>query len=135
ISRTRCAVTIPGTVGMEDPGRSRWPRTRYRRGMRANRRPRASRALLTLVFGLALLGPGAAGRAAFDEDASTSLARGPVVGLGQGLIHERARSLFAPFGKRDDRERPGLALPGLLAAAVATASMVVAGRPAAHAGG
>jgi hypothetical protein len=85
--------------------------------MRANRRPRASRALLTLVFGLALLGPGAAGRAAFDQDASTSLAAGPVVGLGQGLIRERARSLFAPFGKRDDPERPGLALPGLLAAA------------------
>jgi hypothetical protein len=102
--------------------------------MRANRRPRASRALLTLVFGLALLGPGAAGRAAFDEDASTSLAAGPVVGLGQGLIRERARSLFAPFGKRDDPERPGLALPGLLAAAAA-ASMVVAGRLASRAGG
>ena len=103
--------------------------------MRANRRPWASRALLTLVFGLALLGPGAAGRAAFDEDASTSLAAGPVVGLGQGLIHERARSLFAPFGKRDDPGRPGLALPGLLAAAVVAASMVVAGRLARRAGG
>jgi hypothetical protein len=103
--------------------------------MRANRRPRASRALLALVFWLAVLGPGAAGRPAAGGEVPTSLAADPVVGLGQGLLHERARSLVAPFGKRDDRERPGLALPGLLAAAVATASMVVAGRLAGRAGG
>jgi hypothetical protein len=101
----------------------------------ANRRPRASRALLALVFGLALLGPGATGRAAAGTDATTSLAAGPVVGLGQALLGERARSLVAPFGKRDERERPGLTLPGLLALAVAAASMVVAGRLAAGAGG
>jgi hypothetical protein len=101
----------------------------------ANRRPRASRALLALVFSLALLGPGTTGRAAAGADASTSLAAGPVVGFGQALLQERARSPVAPFGKRDERERPGLTLPGLLALAVATASMVVAGRRAGGAGG
>jgi hypothetical protein len=100
----------------------------------ANRRPRASRALLALVFGLALLGPGT-GRAAAGTDAPTSLAAGPVVGLGQALLGERARSLVAPPGKRDERERPGLTLPGRLALALAAASMVVAGRLAAGAGG
>jgi hypothetical protein len=103
--------------------------------MRANRRPRASRALLALAFCLALLGPGTTGRAVAGPDASTSLAAGPVVGLGQALLQERGRSPAAPFGKRDERERPGLTLPGLLALAVAAASMVVAGRLAAGAGG
>jgi hypothetical protein len=101
----------------------------------ANRRPRASRALLALVLCLTLVGPGTTGRAAAGPDPSTSLAAGPVVGLGQALLGERARSPVAPFGKRDERERPGLTLPGLLALAVSTASMVVAGRLAAGAGG
>jgi hypothetical protein len=67
--------------------------------MHANRRPRAARAFLALVFCLALLGdhPG--------------------------------HSLVTP-GKRDDRERPGPALPGVLVTAVAAAASVVAGRRA-----
>jgi hypothetical protein len=104
--------------------------------MSANRRPQASRALLALVFGLALLGPGAAGGATAGADASTSLTAGPAVGLQQGLLHERTgRSLVAPWGKRDERERPGLALPGLLAVVVTTVSMIVGGRRAARRGG
>jgi hypothetical protein len=104
--------------------------------MSANRRPRAARALLALALCLALLGPGAAVRAAAGADASASLTAGPAVGLQQGLLHERTgRSLVAPWGKRDDRERPGLALPGVLAVVVATVSMVVAGRRAARHGG
>jgi hypothetical protein len=104
--------------------------------MHANRRPRASRALLGLVLGLALLGPGAAGGPATGPPGSGALTAGPAVGLEQGLLHARTgRPLVAPWGKRDDRERPGPALPGLLAVVVVTASTVLAGRRAAGAGG
>jgi hypothetical protein len=47
--------------------------------MDATRRPRASRALLALVFVLALLGPGAAGRASAAAEATGSLGAGPAL--------------------------------------------------------
>jgi hypothetical protein len=98
--------------------------------MDANRR-RVARALLALLFGLALVGPGAAGRPAAAADAAASLAAGPALGLEQGLAQEQAdRSLVAPGAKRDDRQRPGPALPGLLVAAVAAASTIAATRAA-----
>jgi hypothetical protein len=98
--------------------------------MNANRRPRASRALLALVFCLALLGPGAAGRTANGADAPRSLLAGPAAGSEHGLLGDRtARSPVAPGAKRDDRERPGPALLGVVAATVAAAWTVVAGRP------
>jgi hypothetical protein len=104
--------------------------------MHANRRPRATRAFLTLVCSIALLGPGAAGRAAGGADASASLTAGPAAGPEQGLLRDLSgQSLAAPGGKRDDRERPGLSLLGLLATVVAAAATVVAGRLAAGAGG
>jgi hypothetical protein len=97
--------------------------------MHAIRRRRASRALLALVFCLALLGPGAAGRAAAGADAPGSPVAGPAAGPGQGLVSDRpGRSLAAPGGKRDDRDRPDPALPGVLAAAVATAGALAAAR-------
>jgi hypothetical protein len=100
--------------------------------MHANRRPRASRAFLALVFCLALLGPGGADRATGGAEGSTSLTSGPAAGPEQGLLRDLpGQSLVAPGGKRDDRERPGPALLGLAAAAVAAAGTVVAGRLAA----
>jgi hypothetical protein len=97
--------------------------------MQAIRWPRASRALLALMFCVALLGPGAAGRATAGATASGSLVTGPAAGLGQGLLSDRpGRSLVAPGGLRDDRERPGPALPGALAAAVAVAGALAAAR-------
>jgi hypothetical protein len=103
--------------------------------MQANRRPRASRALLALVFCLALLGPGAAGRAAGGADTSTSLTATPAAGPEQGLLRDLpGQSLVASGSRRDDRERHGLALLGLLATGVAAAWTVVTGRPAVGAG-
>jgi hypothetical protein len=100
--------------------------------MHANRRPRAARAFLALVFCLALLGPGEAGRAAGAAGTSASLTAGPAAVPEQGLLRDLAgQSLVAPGGKRDDRERPGPALLGLAAAVVAAAGAVVAGRRAA----
>jgi len=104
--------------------------------MDATRRPRASRALLALVFGLALLGPEAAGRATVADEAWGTLLAGPAAGPEQGLLRDLSgQSLVAPGGKRDDRERPGPALLGLAAAAAAAAWTVVAGRPVARRGG
>jgi hypothetical protein len=104
--------------------------------MHANRRPRASRALLALVFVLALLGPGAAGRATAAAEATGSLAAGPADGPEQGLLRDvPGHSLVTPGSKRDDRERAGPALPGLLAAAIAAAWTLVPGRRAGRAAG
>ena len=104
--------------------------------MHANRRPRAARALLALVLCLAVLGPDAAGRSSGGAGASASLTAGPAAGPEQGLLRDLSSpSLVAAGGKRDDRERPGLALLGLLATVVAAAATVVAGRLAAGAGG
>ena len=104
--------------------------------MHANRRPRAARAFLALVFCLALLGPGAAGRAAGGTGTSASLTAGPAAGPEQGLLRDLpGQSLVAAGGKREDRERPGPALLGLLTSVVAAAATVVAGRLAAGAAG
>jgi hypothetical protein len=104
--------------------------------MHANRRPRASRALLALAFCLALLEPGAGGRPAGGTDVSTSLTASAAAGPEQGLLRDLpGQSLVASGSRRDDRERHGLALLGLLATGVAAAWTVVTGRPAAAAGG
>jgi hypothetical protein len=104
--------------------------------MDATRRPRASRALLALVFGLALLGPGAAGRATAAAEAAGSLLAGPAARSEQGLLRDvPGHSLVAPASKRDDRERPGTSQPSLLAATIAAAWTLVAGhRPGRAAG-
>jgi hypothetical protein len=101
--------------------------------MHANRRPHAARAFLALVFCLALLGPGEAGRVAGTADTSASLTAGPAAGPEQGLLRDLpGQSLVAaPGGKRDHRERPGPALLDLAAAGTAAAGTVVAGRRAA----
>jgi hypothetical protein len=104
--------------------------------MHVTRRPRATGALLALVCCLALLEPGAAGRAAAAAHASGSPVAGPVAGPGQGLLQDRpGRSLVVAGGNRDERERPGPALPGLLALAVAAAATLVAARRAARPAG
>jgi hypothetical protein len=103
--------------------------------MHVTRRPRATGALLALVCCLALLEPGVAGRVA-DVHASGSPVAGPVAGPGQGLLQGRpGRSLVVAGGTRDERERPGPALPGLLALAVAAAATLVAARRAARPAG
>jgi hypothetical protein len=104
--------------------------------MHANRRPRAARAFLVLAFCLALLGPGAAGGSAGGAGASASLTAAPAAGPEQGLLRDLpGQSLVAAGGKREDRERPGPALLGLLATVVAAAATVVAGRLAAGGAG
>jgi hypothetical protein len=105
--------------------------------MDATRQTRASRALLALVFGLALLGPGAAGRATAAAEATGSLVAGPADGPEQGLLRDvPGHSLVTPGSKRDDRERAGPALPGLVAATIAAAWTLIpghrSGRPARH---
>ena len=105
--------------------------------MHVTRRPRATGVLPALVLCLALLGPGAAGRAAAAADASGSPVAGPVAGPGQGLLQDRpGRSLVVARGTRDDRERPGPALPGLhdqtVAAAGTLVAALLAARPAGH---
>jgi hypothetical protein len=90
-------------------------------------RPRATRALLALALGLALLDPAVAGRAVAVADAAGSLVAGPAAGPEQGLVRDRpGRSLATPSGARDDRERPGPALPGAVALVVAAAWVAVA---------
>jgi hypothetical protein len=103
--------------------------------MHVTRRPRATGALLALMVCLALLGPAAAGRVAAVADASGSLVAGPAAGPGQGLLQGRSgRSLVSPGGTRDDRERPGPALPAVLALAAAAWTVVAARRAARPAG-
>jgi hypothetical protein len=90
-----------------------------------------SRVLLALLFCLALLAPGGDGRSAAGPDAATSLAARAPAGLEQGLLGDRpGGSLVASGGKRDDRQRPGPGLVGLLVGAVTTAAIwtVLAGR-------
>jgi hypothetical protein len=87
---------------------------------------RSSRLLLALACCLALLAPaGAAARAAAGRPAVAAAAElgGTASGLGQDLLRDRVGPPVAPAGKRDDRERPGLALAGVLAAALATAGV------------
>jgi hypothetical protein len=104
--------------------------------MDATRRPRASRALLALVFGLAVLGPGAAEPATAAAEAAGSLVAGPAAGSEQSLVRDApGHSLVAPASKRDDRERPGPAAPSLLAATIAAAWTLVAGQRPGRAAG
>jgi hypothetical protein len=85
---------------------------------------RTSRLLLALACCLALLAPAAAtawaapGRSAV---AAADRLAGTPAGLAQDLLRDRVGPLVAPGGKRDDRERPGPTLVGVLAAAVAAA--------------
>jgi hypothetical protein len=104
--------------------------------MHLTRRPRATGALLALGLLGALLGPGTAGRAATVASGSGSLLAGPSIGMEQGLIGDRGgRSLAEPGGSRENRDRPGPALLGAFAVAVAAAFTVVAARrPAPPAG-
>jgi hypothetical protein len=102
--------------------------------MLANRRPRAARALLALVVYLALLGPGATGPATAADTRGTLA--GPAAGSEQVLLRDRpGHTPVTPASKRDERERPGPALPGVLAVAVAAAGTLVAGHRAGRAGG
>lgn len=105
---------------------------RYRREtMHVTRRPRAIGALLALGLLCALLGPAA--RAVTTGDAPGSLQAGPVAGPEQGLVRDRGgRSAVAPGSTRDDRDRPGPALPTAAALTVAAAFTVVAARRAAR---
>jgi hypothetical protein len=92
-------------------------------------RPRATGAILTLVCFLALLGPGPAGREAAVADATGSLVAGPAGGPEPGQLQGwPGRSLGAPGGTRDNRDRPAPALPGAVALAVAATWMVVGAR-------
>jgi hypothetical protein len=85
---------------------------------------RPSRLLLALACSLALLAPAGAAVAAAVRPAAAATGEGlagAAAGLGQDLLRDRVGPLVAPGGKRDDRERPGPALAGVLAAALATA--------------
>jgi hypothetical protein len=104
--------------------------------MRTLRPTRTSRLLLGLACCLALLAPaGTAAGGAAGATGPRALAEA-TDGPGQGHLRDPlAGSLAAPGSRRDDRERPGPALPGLLAAAVVPAAAGVAARRAARAPG
>jgi hypothetical protein len=99
--------------------------------MRALRPTRTPRLLLGLACCLALLAP--AGAAAWSPTGATgpqALAEG-TDDPGQGHLRDPlAGSQLAPGNRRDDHERHGPALPGLLAAAVVPAAAGVAARRA-----
>jgi hypothetical protein len=91
--------------------------------MSASRPTRTPRLLLVLACGLALLAPAAAARPAAPGRSPLAALAGAPEGLGQALLRDPvAGPLMAPGGKRDDRDRPGPALAGGLAAALATAA-------------
>jgi hypothetical protein len=93
-----------------------------------------SRLLLGLACCLALLAPaGAVAAGAAGTTVPRVLAEG-ADGPGQGHLRDPlAGSLAAPGSRRDDRERHGPALPGLLAATVVPAAAGVAARRAVRA--
>jgi len=82
---------------------------------------RTARLLLALACCLGLLAPaGAAVRVVEAGAAAATVAESPH-DLGQALLRDRVLGpLVAAGARRDDRERPGPALPGMLAAVVAT---------------
>ena len=97
---------------------------------------RRSGLLLALACCLALLAPAgiAAGQPAAGPEPDPALA-GPVGGPGQDLLRDPpGGSQVGSGSRRDERERPGPALPGLAAAAIVLASALLAtgrgGRPA-----
>jgi hypothetical protein len=102
--------------------------------MRTLRPTRTSRLLLGLACCLALLAPvGAAAWPPADAAGPRALAEG-TDGPGQSLLRDPlAGSLAAPASRRDDRDRPGPTLPGLLVAAVVPAAAGLAARQAAGA--
>jgi hypothetical protein len=89
---------------------------------------RTARLGLAVVCCLGLLAPaGVAVRAA--GPATAAVLGGSPDGLGQALLRDRVLGpLVAPGAKRDDRERPGPALPGVLAAALATVAALASRR-------
>ena len=91
---------------------------------------RTSRLLLALACCLGLLAPAGAAIAAAGAGASAAPAMAAASdGLGQTLLRDRVLGpLVAPGTKRDDRERPGPALPGVLAAALATVGALASRR-------
>jgi hypothetical protein len=92
---------------------------------------RTARLGLAVVCCLGLLAPaGAAVRAAGPGSAAAAaVLGGSPDGLGQALLRDRVLGpLVAPGAKRDDRERPGPALPGVLAAALATVAALASRR-------
>jgi hypothetical protein len=97
--------------------------------MRTLRPTRTSRLLLGLACCLAVLAPvGAAAWAPAGASDPRGLAEA-TDGPGQGHLRDPlAGSLAAPGNRRDDRERPGPALPGLLAAVAVPAAAGVAAR-------
>jgi hypothetical protein len=91
---------------------------------------RPARLGLAVVCCLGLLAPaGVAVGAAGPGTATAAVLGGSPDGLGQALLRDRALGpLVAPGAKRDDRERPGPALPGVLAAALATVAALASRR-------
>jgi len=97
--------------------------------MCALRPTRTSRLLLGLACCLALLAPaGAAAGSAAGAAGLRALAEA-TDGPGQGHLRDPlAASLAAPGSRRDDRERHGPAVPGVLAAVAVPAAAGVAAR-------
>jgi hypothetical protein len=91
---------------------------------------RTARLGLAVVCCLGLLAPaGVAVRAAGPGTATAAVLGGSPDGLGQALLRDRVLGpLVAPGAKRDDRERPGPALPGVVAAALATVAALASRR-------
>jgi len=101
--------------------------------MCALRPTRTSRLLLSLACCLALLAPAAAAAGSAADPAGPRALAETTDGPGQGHVRDPlAGSLAGPASRRDDRERHGPALPGLLAAAVVAAAAGVAARRAAR---
>jgi hypothetical protein len=98
--------------------------------MSVSRPTRTARLVLAVVCCLGLLAPaGAAVRAAGPGTATAAVLGGSPEGLGQALLRDRVLGpLVAPGARRDDRERPGPALPGVLAAALATVAALASRR-------
>jgi hypothetical protein len=104
--------------------------------MCALRPTRTSRLLLGLACCLALLAPAAAAAGGAADPAGPRALAEATDGPGQGHLRDPlAGSLGAPGSRRDDRERHGPAVPGLLAAVVVPAAAGVAARRAARAPG
>jgi hypothetical protein len=97
--------------------------------MRALRPTQTSRLLLGLACCLALLAPAGVAVGGTAGPASPQALAEAADGPGQSHLRDPlAGSLVAPGTRRDDRERPGPALPGLLAAVVVPAAAGVAAR-------
>jgi hypothetical protein len=104
--------------------------------MCALRPTRTSRLLLGLACCLALLAPAAATAGGAADPAGPRALAEATDGPGQGHLRDPlVGSLAAPGNRRDDRERPGQALPGLLAAVVVPAAAGAAARRAPRAPG